>query len=313
MTEIGAPALLEDDRGRPVVALAYNASNRDLSIVVYEMDCVTRSSVPLAEFDEERSDTTGFLDVSVRLTLDPDTVVASPIWRPSLNAGGMATFCVSAALYAENRADGDDSVGPMVVRQDTIFFADVDDANGDFTVADVTTAPSATSVAFDDDYAGKVRAYECDPLTTDELESGAASYAPDDVIAVCVMEESDDDLVVSNVFSLVLRQENGYVVFDAVVDNVVPPLHEDLVTVECDDGMCVVRVRLVSQLFKVDETNVVLVRGDVMVDARTTGRRAYNDAFVLSVDLGAFCRDGSNGNNGVRAMIDALLGTLNAS
>ena len=50
----------------------------------------------------------------------------------------------------------------------------MDNANGNFTVADITTVPSATSIAYNANYTRKVWPYKCNPLTTNELESGAS-------------------------------------------------------------------------------------------------------------------------------------------
>lgn len=259
ISEVSEPVLLTNDEDYPVLSIQYNASNRNYGVKVFEKDCQTVSSVPLIGFSDSRSSSAGFIDINVNITLNQIDIEASNIWETS-SEGGSFSFCLSTYLIS-----GADKI---VTRENRIFEVAITNIIN-FSIGGVNTyIPNPTvDQDFNITYAGEVKAYECDPVTMDQL-TNPPSHGPYDTLNICVKEISNDDLVIGSFFSLTVKQVGGFLSLDKILNGEVQPEYEDLVLSKCVNGICLVSVQLLSEFFVNDEVKEIQVLGSVRVESK---------------------------------------------
>jgi len=293
ISEATEPLLLTTNEDDYVLAIQYNASNREYGVKVFEKDCKTDSSVPLLDFSDSRSSTTGFINIHVNLTLVPADIEVSNIWEPSTSSeAGSISFCLSTFLLSAEK---------KVVQESIIFNLAIDNIL-EFNIGGINTFLPNQPVNndFNITYGGKVDAYECDPDTMDQL-SNPSNHGPYDILHICVEETSNDDVVITSFFSLTVNQVGGYLSFDAIVNGEVQPEYEELAIQKCMNGKCMVSVQLLNEFFVNDEVKELQVVGSVIVkfEQNSDSFRVYKEAgeeadgsFSMFVELDRSSCDG---------------------
>jgi len=296
ISEATKPLLLMNDEDEHVLIIQYKASNRVYGVEMFEKDCYTKSSVPSLGLADSRSSTIGFINIHVNITLRQSDIEASSIWESSSSENGSFSFCLSTFLI-----NGED----IVVSESTIFeVAIVNIIN--FNIGGINTylpEPANVNNDFNIAYDGAIKAYECDPVTMNEL-SNPPNHGPYDILHICVEETSSDDLVISSFFSLNLKLVGGFATFNAIVNSGVPAEYENLALQKCTNGKCVASVQLIEEFFTNNEVKEIQVTGSVKIKSKNTrdslntvvhkedGEEA-NGLFSLFVELDSISCDGN--------------------
>lgn len=199
-------------------------------------------------------------------------------------------FCVSAMLYSKE--------GVVVSREDTIFKVDIDKKIG-FGVEGISTfvANPTVNEDLDVDYDGTAVAYECDPATMQQVTT-PSPHGPYDILKICVNETTSDTLEISSVYAFKLSVVDGFVVFNAIVEGVVPKDLEDLALQKCENGICVVQVHLINDFFTEGVNTELKVEGSVLLKPKSNlrkqgGQDAVKGGFsmLVALDDDKPCRD----------------------
>lgn len=165
----------------------------------------------------------------------------------------------------------------MVTRKQIIFTVGVNNI-ADFGLGEVTTTipdPEQNN-DLNIDYEGEVSAFQCDPITYEEIDKDdTVALGPFDILTVCVKEvSSTNNVLVESVRSLSLYQASSQVSYSAIDGG--EPENSALVQTSCNDQhVCQAQIQLINAFFVIEGS--IEVTGEVLLGASVPDSRRLVD------------------------------------